>query len=39
MSPAAVKAAERAGYIVAARSRTGRVLFTKEALDEYARGS
>jgi hypothetical protein len=37
-TPEAVRSAEKSGHIVATRSRSGRLLFSKEALDDYARG-
>jgi hypothetical protein len=37
-TPEAVRSAEKSGHIVATRSRSGRVLFSKEALDGYAMG-
>lgn len=37
-TPAALRRAESRGAIVASRSTTGRVLFSREALDRYAQG-
>jgi hypothetical protein len=37
-TPSAVRKAEAAGHIQATRSRSGRVLFSQRALDDYANG-
>ncbi len=38
-TPAAIRAAVKRGQLRANRSETGRVLFTREQLDSFARGS